>query len=303
MEGKKGGNIMAAAKQSYRIPYGLAESYADMTIALQSKDGSVGKVLPMIVVATYVCSFLGCMLCLTKTPIGTMSNIFQKVIFVILWVALTLVLASFDGTRRMNAQRIMTLLNYLPKSARYVFTRNNRDAGAFYTIVGIDDNGVEEDGLIHYLDGTYGYWYRVVGSASILLFDADRDAIITRVDNFYRKWECDSEILFMTAKEAQKVYRQVASLTRRYENLKNDDPDLRAVAEEQFRILKYVGTEFKSIHQYMLVKSNNKEALRVATAMVQSEVENSSLMIKQCVPLDRVEVEPVLESIYRKGDF
>ena len=290
-----------ASKQSYHVPYGLAESYADMTIALQSKDGSVGKVLPMIVVGTYVCSFLGCLVCLTKTPIGSMSNTLQKVLFVILWAALTVVLASYDGTRRMNMQRIMTLLNYLPKSARYVYTRNNRNASAFWNIVGIED--IEDDGLIIYADGTYGYWYRVVGSASILLFDADRDAIITRVDNFYRKWECESEIAFMTAKEAQKVYRQVANLQRRYANLKNDDQDLRNLAEEQFRILKYVGTEFKSIHQYMLVKSNNKEALRVATNLVQAEVENSALMIKQCVPLDKADLEPVLSSVYQKGDF
>ena len=94
------------------------------------------------------------------------------------------------------------------------------------------------------------------------------------------------------------------NLSRRYENLKNDDPDLRNIAEEQFHILReYVGKEFKSIHQYMLVKSKNKEALRVATSAIQTEVENSALMIKQCVPLEKDDVETLLASIYRKGDF
>lgn len=293
---------MAKAKDSYHIPYGLDQSYLDMTISLNSKDGTVGKVLPAMVVVSYIVSFLACLACLTKTFIGSMSSSPQKVLFVVLWVALTIVLTSFDGTRRMNLQRIMSLLNYLPKRARYVYTRSNRDAIPFYNIAFI--KGIDDDGLIIYDDDTYGYWYRVVGSASILLFDADRDMIITRVDNFYRKWDCDSEITFVTSKEAQKVYRQVANLSRRYENLKNDDPDLRNLAEEQFHILRdYVGAEFKSIHQYMLVKSKNKEALRVATSILQTEVENSALMIKQCVPLEKVDVEPLLASIYRKGDF
>lgn len=291
-----------AAKESYHIPYGLDQSYLDMTISLNSKDGTVGKVLPMLVVVSYVGSFLLLAVLMMKTFIGSMSNIPQKVLFVILWSALTLVLTSFDGTRRMNMQRIMALLNYMPPAARHVYTRTSRDATAFYNIAGI--KSLEEDGLIAYEDGTYGYWYRVVGSASILLFDEDRDAIISRVDNFYRKWDCDSEITFVTAKEGQKVYRQVLNLSRRYENLKNDDPDLRNIAEEQFHILReYVGKEFKSIHQYMLVKSKNKEALRVATAAIQSEVENSALMIKQCVPLEKDDVEILLASIYRKGDF
>jgi CCR4-NOT transcriptional regulation complex NOT5 subunit len=91
-------------------------------------------------------------------------------------------------------------------------------------------------------------------------------------------------------------------LQKRYENLQNDDPDLRDLAEEQFRILRdYVGKEFKSIHQYMVIKSSSKEALRVANNILQSEVENSSLFIKQCVPLEKDDTLEVLRSIYQKG--
>ena len=143
----------------------------------------------------------------------------------------------------------------------------------------------------------------MVGSASILLFESDQEAILTRVDNFFKKWQTDSEVIFMTAKEGQKVYRQLANLQKRYENLQNDDQDLRDLAEEQFRILRdYVGSEFKSIHQYMVIKSDNKEALRVANGILQTEVENSALFIKQCVPLERDDTLEILRSIYQKGD-
>lgn len=289
-----------AIKSSYKIPYGLDEGYADMTISLSTKDGTVGRVLPIKVVLAYVFSFLLCMYLMLNTFVGTMSTIPQKILFVILWIALTITLASFDTTRRMNIQLVPVVLNYLPKSARYVYTRGNKVATPFFNLVGIED--IYDDGLIEFIDGTYGYWYRVTGSASILLFDADKEAIVNRVDSFFRKWNSDSEVVFMTMKEAQKVERQVASLMQRYSNLQTSDQELRDLAEEQFRILKnYVGHEFKSIHQYMLIKSKNKEALMVSVNILQSEVENSSLMIKQCVPLEQDAVVEMYQSLYKKG--
>ena len=288
------------AKKSYRVPYTLAQSYADMTVSLNTKDGSVGKVLPMLVIFTYVTSILTCLIVVSKTYIGEYGNTLQLILFIILWAALTVVLAKFDGTRRMNMQRVLTLINYLPNRARHVYTRTTRSAIPFYNIVGIDK--IEQDGLVWYNDNTFGYFYRVVGSASILLFESDQEAILNRVDNFFKKWQTDSEVIFITAKEGQKIYRQLANLQKRYENLQNDDPDLRDLAEEQFRILRdYVGKEFKSIHQYMVIKSANKEALRVANNILQSEVENSSLFIKQCVPLEKDDTLEVLRSIYQKG--
>lgn len=288
------------AKPSYRIPYALAQSYKDMLITLQSRDGSVSKVVPLSAVMAYIVSVLLCLLIVSRTFIGTMGSPFQVVLFVLLWAALTVVLCRYDDTRRMNLQRILTLLNYLPKKARRVYTRNSSSAIPFWNIVGIES--VEEDGLVVYADKTFGYFYRAVGSASVLLFDADRDAILTRVNNYFRKWQVGAEIIFLTAKEGQKIYRQLASLKRRYDALQSDDPDLRELAEEQFRILRYVGAEFKSIHQYMIIKAENKELLRESDNILRAEIESSSLFIKQCVPLDRDAVLDVLREVYQKGE-
>ena len=290
-----------AIKPSYRIPFGLNQSYADMNISLNSKDGTVGKVLPLKVVFTYVGSFLTCFYLMLNTFIGSMSNTLEKVLFVILWIALTITLAKYDTTQRMNAQLVPVALNYLPKKSRHVYTRSTNVATPFFNILGIEE--IENDGLIRYIDGTYGYWYRIVGSASVLLFDDDKEAIVTRVDSFYRKWHSDAQISFVTMKEAQKVYNQVASLKRRYDNLRTTNEDLKGLAEEQFNVLKnYVGHEFKSIHQYMLIKADNREAMTVGVNILQTEVENSSLMIKQCVPLEYDDVVDMLKTIYRKGD-
>lgn len=290
-----------AAKPSYKVPYGLNETYLDVEIALQNKDGSIGKVVPVKALLFYFGSAALCMFLVMRTFIGTVSTMPQKVIFCLLWAIMTFLLGAYDGTRRMNMQRIPSLMAYIPKSARYVYTRSTKPATDFYGISNID--AIRDDGMVTFNDGTYGFFYRVVGSASILLFDSDKDAIIDRVNNFYKKWAVESEIIFITCKESQKVYRQVANLKLRYDNLKNDDEDLREIAEEQFKILRnYVGKEFKSIHQYMVVKSNNKEALRVANNTLQGEVENSSLMIKQCVPLDSEDLNQILSSVFQKNE-
>lgn len=289
-----------AAKQVYKIPYGLNESYANMNISLQSKDGTVGKVFPARVILLYVASLMICLYLMFNTFIGSMSNIGQKIIFIILWLCLTVLVGTVDTTKRMNLELVPVLFNYLPSSARHIYTRTGRNLTPFFLIVGVES--IDEDGTVTFTDGTYGYWYRIVGSASILLFDSDRDRIIDRVDNFFRKWNVESEIVFLTDKEAQKVYNQLNALQNRYDNMRTDDPDLKAVAEEQFNTLKnFVGREFKSIHQYMLIKSDNKEALLQSNNLLQSEYENSQLMIKQCVPLGYDDVVDLMATIYRKG--
>lgn len=291
-----------AVKEAYHIPYSLAQSYSDSQIPLRSSDGSVGKVLPLGVVLSYVGSVLGCMFFVTKTFVGSMGSMPQIVIFVILWAALTVVLTMFDGTHRMNVQRIVTLLDYLPKRSRYVYTRKTSNAIPFSSIYGIDK--IDEDGTIHFTDKTLGCMFRVVGSASVLLFEADRDAILNRVDAFYRKWTENAEIIYVTTKESQKVYRQLANMQKRYNNLRNDDLELQELCEEQFKILKeYVGSTFKSTHQYLIVKADNLETMRVALNILQNEVEESALMIKQCIPLEEGDVNELFASIYQGGSF
>lgn len=286
------------AKQAYKIPADLDATYLDMEIAIQNKDGIGVKPLPIKIILTYIASAFLCFYACNKTIISRGSAI-QIILFIILWVLLTLQLARFDKTKQMQAQLIPTLFSYIPKSNRHIMTRKTNKANAFYSIAGIED--VDKDsGLVRYTDDTYGYWYRVVGSASILLFEDDKNAILQRVDSFYRKIGTDCECIFVTTKEAQRVFRQVANLSRRYEALTVDDPDLLRIADEQLNILqKHVGSSFKSIHQYLIIKADNKEALMNNKNVLQSEIENSSLMLKQCIPLYYDDINEVLRIIYR----
>lgn len=291
------------AKSVYKIPADLDASYLDMEIAIRSNDGIGVKPLPMKIVFTYLISFLVCFWAVMNSFISR-GTVLQKILFVILWIAFTFLLGKYDATHRMQGALVPTLLNYMPTLSRRVVTRSNSNAIPFYSIVGIKKDGIDKrTGMISFEDGTYGYMYRVVGSASVLLFDSDRNAILDRVDAFYRKLGTESEQIFITTKSSQAVYKQVASLKKTYDNLVVKDPDLVMLANEQFGILKnYVGGSFKAIHQYLIIKADNKEMLLQTKSVLQSELENSTMMIKRCVPLYYEDITHVFGLIFKGKD-
>ena len=62
-----------------------------------------------------------------------------------------------------------------------------------------------------------------------------------------------------------------------------------------------MGKEFRSIHQYMILKGDNREALTVLNNVVIGEYEASSLMLKQCVPMYEADIVEVLAGVYSNG--
>lgn len=282
------------AKPGYRIPMSLDQNYGDTVISLRNKDDIGLKPMPIKTIIAYLASILGGYSIMQKTVVSS-GTFIQKALFVIFWLALTFILLSLDSTNRMQVQLIPTLFSYLPKSSRYVLTRKNSSPSAFYSIVGIKDVG--RNGLVTFADGTYGYFYSVVGSASTLLFEDDRNRILDRVDSFYRKIHAECELVFITTKSAQRVHKQKLALKKRYDKL--TDSDLKALALKQFDCLNnYVGKSFKSIHQYMLIKGDNFEMLEQAKNIVRAEVEGSQRMIRKCMPLKQKSVESLLAQIY-----
>lgn len=286
------------AKSSYKIPTSIDKSFMDMEINLQTKDGMGGKPIKMGLVFGYLASVMTLFMVMTKTFMDG-ANLFVKIIFGLTWLILTSILLKRDDTNLPQYSLVPTMFEYLPKKYRYITTRSTSHPLDFYRIVGIENIDLDR-GLIKFVDGTYGYMYQVVGSASVLLFESDRDIILDRVDKYWRKVKVETESIFITVKEPQKVYKQVAALKDRYDNLDNDEPDLKGLAEAQFRVLtEVIGTDYRIIHQYLILKSHNKESLLVAKNVLQGEVENSTHMFKQCTALFGDELLSVLSSIYK----
>lgn len=283
-------------KTVYKVPASLNRSFLDHEIALAG-GGFQAKPVPVKVMLFWAASILSLFWVVGSTFVKA-ADWWIIALVVIWWLLTTAVLGQYSKTKEMKFMSVPALLEYIPTRARRVLTRKSTNPSAFYSVVGVDQ--IDETGLIKYADGTYGQGYLVVGSASILLFEEDRKAILNRVDAFWRKVDTSCEFTFVTTKEPQRIYHQVANLERRNLALEVRDPELKDLMDEQYDILKeFVGGQFKSIHQYLLLKGDNLEALRRAHTVLQSEVESSSLMIKNCTMLNGREVTEMLTVIYK----
>lgn len=284
------------AKMSYSVPSSLDRSYLDQEIPL-SGGGFTMAPLPIKAILFYV-GFLVVSFWAAMNTFIADGPLWLRVLF-ILWALVTMVvLGRVSKTKELKASQLLPLLYYLPRGARKVMTRSNSQAAPFHSIVGIDQ--IDERGLISFSDGRLGRAYLVVGSASILLFDDDRKAILDRVDAFWRKVGTDVEHIFITTKEPQRIYQQVAALERTNQGLKVRDPELLDLLDEQFDLMTgSVGKEFRSIHQYLVVVADNREQLRQAHNVIAAEVENSSYMLKACTEMNDTDVVEMLGVLYQ----
>ena len=291
------------AKEVYKIPASLNDNYMNMEIAIQSKDGVGLKPLPVRVILVWLLGLMGLFyLVMNGSSFIAQGGLFMRILFGAVWIGFLFVLTRVDKSHRMQIELVPAVLSYMQKTNRHVITRKTGNGNAFWGIVGIESID-EKAGLVKYSDGTYAYWYSVVGTASVLLFPDDRTAILNRVDEFYRKIGSDCEIIFMTTKEPQRVHKQLAHLTAQYKALEFNDPDITMLVKEQYHQLEdVVGKEFKSLHQYMIIKGDTREALSHINQIVMAEYEGSSLMFKQCTPLYREGIEVPLRLIYAGED-
>ena len=272
-------------KLSYRIPASLATSYMDMTITIQKDDGLGLKPMPIKQLLFFIVVLFSGFFLQQKTFFGQ-TGTFGSAAFLALWFGTGLYLGLTDSSHVIRFEMIPAMLSYLQPDHRRIF----HVPVSFYDIADIS-----EDGFIQYADGTCGYILNVVGSASVLLFDSDREAILNRVDMFWRKQPPGAEYIFLTVKKAQDVLSQ----RRHIRTYDISDPELRRLAIQQDKKLKdFVGKQFRSIHQYMLIKAPNREVLRQVYNILQSEVENSSYMLKRCIQLHDQSVIDLINTMF-----
>lgn len=290
-----------AVKQSYGIKTPMLSTAFDTEITLQ-KDGVGLRPLPIKFVIITVISSVLCMKCATSELVS-IGNMVQKSVFVCMWLAMTVLLFMSDKTKRMNFQNIISLLNYIAvPTNRRVVTRRDVPATAMLDMCNI--KGIDKSGVIKFADRHFGYMYRVTGTASVLLFDEDKKQIINAVDNFYRKIDANTEFIFMTLKEPQKIYNQAAAVKYRYNKLKLNDNDLNDLCNNQLVMLReVVGKQYQSIHQYMIIKADSMESLLAAKITIQAELDSSGLFIKRCIPLYDDEILDALATVYSTSKY
>lgn len=282
------------AKAHYAIRSSLNRTFLDHEISI-TKSGWA-KPMPLKQLGFYVGGALAVLWAATQTWISNSGGGFIA-LFVIWGLITAFYFGGLQKTKELRVMKVPALLSYLPARARNVLTRRTSNPSEFASIVGVTQ--IDEDGRLHFNDGGQGQLYLVVGSASYLLFDEDRVAILDRVDAFWRKVVTTCEWVVITTKEPQRIFHQVANLEQRNRRLEIRDPDLIELQNEQYDILtEHVGGKFTSIHQYLLLRGKNADALRKGHLVLQAEHEGSSLMVKEVTMLDRGEVEQVLRVFY-----
>lgn len=287
--------------KQFKIPTMLDGSYLDLEFTFRTKDGLTMRPLSAKTVLIILSSGLLWFFLMMRSFIPS-GGVFVIIVFTLCWIALTAMLAITDKTKRSGIELIIPLVNYIPKGNRVVTVRLADDVTKMQGITRIRDVH-KEDAMVYFVDGTIGYVYHVVGSASILMFDQDKLMILNKVDSFYRKLGTDVELIFDTVKERQRTDIQQARLTERYnkylDSTKINSPGLRRLYGETYSVLKYgIGGQFKSLHQYLIVKANNPEALMTFEALLQSDVENEGVMFKRAEVLNYDDTCAYFKSIY-----
>ena len=282
------------AKVSYGIPASLNRSPLDHEIHMHPS-------MPATPVKQLLFLFMGAMALVwvvRVTFVGSAAA-WLIVMFCLWGAAVVMYMGRVTRTKELVVQQVPAIMGYLPHKARHVNTRSTSSPTPFYSVTsGID--GIDEDGTISLYGGAKAVIYRVVGSASYLLFDEDRVEIIDRADSFWRKVEPSCEWLTITTKEPQRIHHQLANLERRNRELVDRDPDLIGLQNEAYDILvDHVGSRFSSLHQYMMLRGDSADALLRARKIFESEVEASSLVLREAHLQDRTEVVPLLQTFFQ----
>lgn len=287
-------------KQSYKIATSLDRSYLDVEVALQAKSGVGLRPLPLTTIVVWLVAVFGGFLIIISegSPIRLLP-LWAKILFGLALLAFTFFVTSRDGGNQSRFAAMRQMATYVfDKNSRIIKTRITDPATAFARLVGVKEIH-EKTGMISFSDGSFGYAYRIVGNASSLLFDSDKEAIVNRVDNFYRKLPEHMRCAYITVKEAQKVSTQKVYMRDLYQKLDNTDKDIRNIMKESYKMLdEYVGGEFKSIHQYMILYANSKEYVNKAHTILANEAHASGLMFSAVEPLYADEVVKLLHTIF-----
>lgn len=270
------------AKSIYKIPTTLDVTYFDMEFNLKSKNGVgfnkpvTAKVLVSVLIAIFLWFYLVFQTFISSGGIPIIIG------FSITWAILAGILVKSDNSKRLGFELIFSAVSYLPKSGRELPVRLSDKVQPFKHLTGVDYVDVE-DGLIHFMDGKVGHVYHVVGSASNLMFEADKQMILNEVDKFYRKMPYDAEIIYDTVYESHSVEEQVESVKEDIVNMKSKSKGLNALLQERKDVLELAisgSNGLISLHQYAIIVADDMRALREFENLIIGDVENEGIVFR-----------------------
>lgn len=272
--------IFVADKNRYRngvygIRTSLAKTLFDTEIPLSGLTSLHGGKKPVTIrVFVYtMLSLFGYALIFSRTVIA-LGGFWGMFLFTIGYIGCYATLVTRTDTLDYRVQYIPVIVKYWRKNGRKVGSGLLDSGGPFRDLIGIDERkgrqGVNEEGCIYFVDGEVGYLLDVVGYASNLLFDEDKDQVISDTRVFYRNLMPRVGVTVVTQASVQDVTTQLQSKVNQLNNLAIDSNGLRQVLKKQGLELKHnVGSKFSMIRQYILVRGA-KDDVDIAVTQILS---------------------------------
>lgn len=273
------------AKSGYKIPASLDQTHLDRVISLSNNPNSPIGLVSVKTLLAYLGTGAMIGIC-WKMGMFLGNGLFFNIAYVILIFLFVSRLINTTRTGDLAYTNMLALTDYMPKYMRKLSTTRNNKVAAFYKMYGIAEVD-DKTGDIRYTNGDYGTLLSVSGTGSILLFDEDKDGILNAADGFWRKIDVGSYITQITIKEGQKVDLQLGNYINRWERIRASDMTdgmknvLGDLMEAEMDVLANdIAVNYRSIHQYWMLRSGSKEGLKSLKTLIKSEIDTSGLVVR-----------------------
>jgi hypothetical protein len=289
-----------AVKNLYSIPNDINTHIVDVEInlfseasVLRSKRPITLKVIGLIVLSLVVWTAL-----VAGTDLKH-GGFFQLFAFSFGYFWFSYLMTLMDVTRLIGLSLLKPMMNYLSKDNRYIMTRNTSIAWRVKQLVHVKEI-VPETGRILFDNGDLGYVLEVTGNASLLMFEKDRNTVISNTHNFFRGMTANSSIGETTEAGPQRVVEQLAYLEQQQRNLATNSKGLRELQEKEYEALKYhAGRDFESIHQFLEVRAKSETSLEEVMERIHAYSGSDVTYIRSYEILDAERAESFYVRLYK----
>lgn len=203
-------------------------------------------------------------------------------------------------TRELGLNLIPVSVHYSNNALRDISSQLGDDAAAFAAIVA--PAGVMDDGTIVFKDQSVGRVYDLVGNASMQMFDDDRNAVLRQVGRFYRGIKPLVHLVFDSVQSPQRVQAQLLAKDKQLQQLPSSVKPLAPVRNlalfEKLVLRDYVGHDFRSLHQRLVVVAPNKEILKPVEDLLAAHAQRDGNFVKDYRPFDYDETIDYFHDFY-----
>lgn len=249
-------------KRQYSIPKSIDRGPIDMPISL--RKGSVGpKRLITVGFLLGMILVVGLWAYLAFQMVRHEFGIFYAILFTIsYWVfAGAMIKRQRSGER--GYKWLMPTINYwFSGKQRFIITRGHAGESEVMKLkftVPVE-TWEEQSGLIRFTDGSVAYMLDVIGNGSSALFQDDVEHIISTFEAYLKQLKQGTTVTVVSRQAAQDASIQIENLERQRKENQNKAVDF-LIAKKLDILKNFVQNEFKSIHQYIVLRARNEDTL------------------------------------------